>query len=326
MDEFLRDYDVSPAEQREVEALDAFLIFSLERIIQTRVPGEPVVKVGSKGSTARGTQSRARIDFDIAVVGIDAERNEAALNVVLHDLRAELECDERFQSFAVRVFPLVPKLIIEPFRKRRTFWLGRLVAKVGDQRQELVDITVEPDGSIGLAYTSWIRNAMAAMSPEARRRATASARLLKDIMQRLGAYALRTGGIRGIVTDLLILQLGGDINMVLDALYSHMIVDTGDGEHFQVRPQTAVAQMWVVENPLRPAPHLFHNLLMILDHGEPALPLETNGWNWRVLATLAWRVHWMRQRTEAWNLQQLVCDVRTRVGPRPQLSSDSSSE
>ena len=314
MDEWLRQYEVPPEGQQEVEALDTFLVDTLKRLIREKLPGETAVQIGSKGSTARGTQSLKEIDFDLAVVGIDPERHEEALNAVLTILRDVLVRDVRFRHFALRVFGEVPELIIEPFNRCGEFWLGRLMVNV-----ELVDIAIEPEGSIGLWYTSWIRKKMTQMSPDAARRARASSRLLKDVMKRLHAFKVRTGGLRGIVAELLILQLGGDFTTVMEKLYSYTIVDTGDAEHFEIRPQAVVAEAWLVPNPApqRAAPHPFHNLLMYLDHVQPGQPLETNGWNWRVLATLAWRVHWMRRRSERLDVGRLVGDVGTLVGSQP---------
>ncbi|MEX2261099.1 MAG: hypothetical protein WD696_04070 [Bryobacteraceae bacterium] len=90
MDEWLRPYDVPPAEQALVEALDRFLVDRLETFIRARLSLEAPVWVGSKGSTARGTQIPPSIDFDLAVVGIDPERHQAPLNAALSDLRAAL--------------------------------------------------------------------------------------------------------------------------------------------------------------------------------------------------------------------------------------------
>lgn len=113
MDEWLRPYDTPPAERQEVEALDIFLVATLERFIRVRLPGETAVRVGSKGSTARGTQSSTGIDFDLAVVGVDPERHEVALNAALDDLRNEIVHDTRFRDLALRVFGMVPDLIVE---------------------------------------------------------------------------------------------------------------------------------------------------------------------------------------------------------------------
>lgn len=249
------------------------------------------------------------------MVGLAPEKYVRELNAAMGDLRNKINHVPYLKEYALRVFEAIPEVRVKPYHPRPdiNLWLGRLLFSSGSNT-EFLEVCIEQTGSIGLWLSDWIRKQMMEMSSEALSRTRKNIRLFKAVMKQLKAYKLSTGGVRGIVAELLILQGGGEFMTLMDELYSHTILDD-NGELFKIRPQAEVARTWLLENPSpdRAAPHLFHNLLMHLDHGEPPQPLETNGWNWRVLTTLAWSVHWMRKD----NINDLVSDIERRVDSNP---------
>ncbi len=318
-----RLFVATQGEQAAVEHFEKAILDGIRKTFPILAGGD--CDVHSVGSTARRTQDLApKIpDFDLWIVfrnpltSTHVEQAQKALprfNQFVRDSKA-------FKEFCKCYFPEDERVTLEdeafrPFPKSVTNpenYIGKVYIRgsTGDRRL-LIDIGMVPTACMksGVRYTMAFLAQAASWSETERANVSANIRLFKAICKELDLYDRRSGGVRSIGVEQLVVQSKGSFQTLMDNFYRHAIA-SDDGTMFTIRPLESVAAEWQVVNPGFSSGHIFHNILQFLDRTTENTGERGGDHNWYTLATLAHTFH-LEAEDGAFDIPALVSRVKTK--------------
>ena len=298
--------------QHRIPATEQALIDSLDRKLEAAVRDSIssllseaqqafVLRVESVGSTARRTQPRREIDFDLNAIFMDGADLHQSLDPLLGLVWENIRESEELGSFLWQFYNTsTPTVREEQFREKGglalSYRVGKLVVLPEHPMPLVIDIALAPEryGVIPSTYRKWFRDQVAGIAENRRTEVLAHIRTLKSLVQCHGIYDRKSGGLRSVGAEQLVLQSEGDFDLTMTNLYSYM-VENDDGDRYTTVPQDSVVNRWVVINPEFPLDHPFYNVLNFLDRENLSLQRVGDA-NWNELARLAHEYHWIKKR------------------------------